>query len=216
MSSDAPLIAAAGGASRVAALSRLCWPGGRFATAVVLAVAAAAAADPPTGTRDAHALPAEAVRQAMQTPSAVLVEVADLMAQAGRDLDTGQTGAQTRRRQHRAVDMLDALIRAAEEQQGGRPQPGACQQCQGRGCPACSAGRVQASGRPQGPAQSSGVVRGSAQAGPLRQAAEARPGEMWGRMRPEERDRILQSLNQAFPGRYRTLVEQYYRRLATE
>ncbi len=189
---------------------------GGAATVVLLAACAAAAADPSAATRDAQELLTGAVRQAMRRPSTALIEVADLMAEAGRGLGAGQTGVSTRQRQQRAVEMLDALIRKAEQQQGDRPQPGACPQCRGRGCPACSAGRVQASGRPQGPAQSSGAVQGTAQAGRLRDAADARPGEMWGRMRPEERDRILQSLNQAFPGRYRSLVEQYYRRLATE
>jgi hypothetical protein len=35
-------------------------------------------------------------------------------------------------------------------------------------------------------------------------------------MRPEERERVLQSLRRAFPSRYRQLVEQYYKQLAKE
>jgi hypothetical protein len=39
---------------------------------------------------------------------------------------------------------------------------------------------------------------------------------MWGKMRPEERRRILQSLRKDFPARYRQLVEQYYKQLGKE
>jgi len=218
VNSPAPIVSSQPGRdARAAVFGRPVPRIGTAAAAVVLMAAITAASDPPAATRDAAVLSDETLQDAMVTPSAALVRIADLMAEAGRDLGGGQTGASTRRRQQRAVEILDALIRAAEQQQGRPPQPGSCRQCGGRGCPACSsAGRTSPSGTPRGPAQSSGAVQGSAEPGRLHEAAEARPGEMWGRMRPEERDRILQSLNQSFPGRYRTLVEQYYRRLATE
>jgi predicted Fe-S protein YdhL (DUF1289 family) len=52
--------------------------------------------------------------------------------------------------------------------------------------------------------------------GDLRQSVRARPGEEWGKMRPEERERVMQALRQSFPSRYRQLVEQYYRELAKQ
>ena len=52
--------------------------------------------------------------------------------------------------------------------------------------------------------------------GPLDRAANAKPGEEWGKMRPEDREKILQSLRRSFPSRYRDLVEQYYKQLAKE
>ena len=39
---------------------------------------------------------------------------------------------------------------------------------------------------------------------------------MWGRMPPKERERILQSMQEQFPNRYRELLEQYYEHLAKE
>jgi hypothetical protein len=35
-------------------------------------------------------------------------------------------------------------------------------------------------------------------------------------MRPEERERVMQSLRQNYPSRYRQLVEQYYKQLSKE
>ena len=39
---------------------------------------------------------------------------------------------------------------------------------------------------------------------------------MWGQLPPAQRERILDSLRDRFPSRYRQLVEQYYRSLAEE
>ena len=39
---------------------------------------------------------------------------------------------------------------------------------------------------------------------------------MWGKLPDAERDKILQSLRDRFPSRYRELVEQYYRALAED
>jgi hypothetical protein len=42
------------------------------------------------------------------------------------------------------------------------------------------------------------------------------PGEAWGSMPDAEREKILQVLRDSFPGRYRALVEQYYKTLAEQ
>ena len=57
---------------------------------------------------------------------------------------------------------------------------------------------------------------GTAQIGELQRPQRATPGEQWGKMRPEDREKILQSLRKNFPSQYRQLVEQYYKQLAKE
>ena len=49
-----------------------------------------------------------------------------------------------------------------------------------------------------------------------RPGRQANPGDAWGAMPDAERAEILQVIQDSFPGRYRTLVEQYYRALAEE
>lgn len=136
-----------------------------------------------------------------------LGEVSDLMVYAGRRLAGGVTDESVQGRQQRAVELLEKLIKEAEdsEQQGGGGGGGSRA---GRGGPPRGAGGS--------PADVSALPGGRGTKGPLNQAPTARPGEMWGQMRPEERERILQSLRERFPSRYRQLVEQYYRQLAKE
>ncbi len=57
---------------------------------------------------------------------------------------------------------------------------------------------------------------GEATTGQLHDAPRAAPGDVWGQMKPQERARILQVLQENFPSRYRELVEQYYSHLAKE
>ena len=136
-----------------------------------------------------------------------LGEVSDLMVYAGRRLAGGVADESVQGRQQRAVELLEKLIKEAEdsEQQGGGGGGGSRA---GRGGPPRGAGGS--------PADVSALPGGRGTKGPLNQAPTARPGEMWGQTRPEERERILQSLRERFPSRYRQLVEQYYRQLAKE
>jgi len=78
----------------------------------------------------------------------------------------------------------------------------------------CRKTRV-ASGNPVTPAQQSTAAPRAGGPGELR-SDTARPGEAWGNMPPEERERILQSIGKDFPSQYRQLVEQYYNQLAKE
>jgi hypothetical protein len=57
---------------------------------------------------------------------------------------------------------------------------------------------------------------GAAPIGELHRAPAADPSQMWGQLPPAQRERILDSLRDRFPSRYRQLVEQYYRSLAEE
>ncbi len=139
-----------------------------------------------------------------------LGEVSDLMVYAGRRLHRGLADQPVRQSQKRAVDLLNQLIEEAEQREK--------QQQQQNDSPSGGKG---GSGRrmgntPASPARESMLPDGPGAKGELESRPPARPGEMWGQMRPEDRQRILQSLREGFPSRYRQLVEQYYRQLAKE
>src|SRR6185436_11191843 len=107
---------------------------------------------------------------------------------------------------------LDKLIEEEEKKE---------QQSGGGG--GSSKGQKKSGGKKDGnkekPAQGrdqSDTPGGSGDVGELHQAPKADPGEMWGKLPPTEREKILQSLRDRFPSRYRQLVEQYYRSLAEQ
>jgi hypothetical protein len=137
-----------------------------------------------------------------------IAEVADLMTFAGRRLNHGDTGEKVRTRQERIIEILDKLIKEAEDQEQSSSSSSSS-----------SGGGGSGSGRsggnsPNSPMQDSVLPGGSAQEGPLQNRPRANPGEMWGAMPPAERERVLQALRDNFPSRYRQLVEQYYEHLA--
>lgn len=143
-----------------------------------------------------------------------LGEVSDLMTYAGRRLGHGRAGPPVQLKQQRAVELLTRLIAEAEEQE---KQAQKCKHCGGKGCSKCrGSGSPRGNQPPGSPANRSALPGGSGRIGDLHRSPTARPGELWGQMRPEERRRILQSLHQKFPARYRQLVEQYYKQLAKE
>jgi hypothetical protein len=111
-----------------------------------------------------------------------------------------------RDRQEDILAMLDKLIEQQQqkEQQGGGGKGGPGQRSQGPAQP-----------RGQG-REKSEAPGGSGKIGELHRAAQAVPGQAWGDLPPAERERILQSIRERFPSRYRRLVEQYYRNLAEE
>jgi len=129
-----------------------------------------------------------------------LDEVATLMTYAADRLKAADTTQRVRDRQERIVALLDELIKQAEQTE--QSQRGV-----GGGLPKSTPGR---------PAQASRAPQGPGRIGDLHEAPAAHPGEAWGRLPPAERERILQSLRERFPSRYRQLVEQYYRSLAEQ
>ena len=137
-----------------------------------------------------------------------LGEVSDLMVYAGRRLNRGLADPPVRGAQQRAIELLSQLIKEAEQREKQASAAGS----------GSSSGRggIAPGGTPRTPAQQSMLPAGPGQKGELNRSPAARPGEMWGQMRPEDRQRILQSLRESFPSRYRQLVEQYYRQLAKE
>jgi tetratricopeptide (TPR) repeat protein len=136
-----------------------------------------------------------------------LGEVSDLMVYAGRRLNRGLADPPVRDAQQRAVDLLGQLIKEAQQRE---------KQASAAGGSGSGRGGFGLGGTPRMPAQQSMLPAGPGRKGELNRSPAARPGEMWGQMRPEERQRILQSLRESFPSRYRQLVEQYYRQLAKE
>lgn len=140
-----------------------------------------------------------------------LPRVLDLMNYSSLRLRVADAGDRVRQRQDEVIDLLDQLIQEAEQRE----------QNQGGGGKRASGGQDGQGGqRPEGlpvnPRERSEVDPGEGRIGDLHGAPRANPGDMWGRLPPAERERILQSLRDRFPSRYRQLVEQYYRSLAEQ
>jgi len=143
-----------------------------------------------------------AMELANRTPEK-LGDVVDLMDFSGKRLKSVDAGETVRERQQRILDLLDKLIKEEEEKEKQSSQSG------GGGS---SSGTPNQS--PSNPMQQSQLPGGAPEAGQLRAARRASPGEAWGSMPPAERERVLQALRGTFPTRYRQLVEQYYEELS--
>lgn len=133
-----------------------------------------------------------------------LGQVSELMTYAADRLKVSDSAERVRRRQEEAAKLLERLIKQAEQREkkqsgGGSAKPGG-----------------QKQGSPTKPAERSQLPSGAGEIGELRDPGRADPGELWGKLPPAERERILQSLRSRFPSRYRELVEQYFRSLAEE
>jgi hypothetical protein len=142
-----------------------------------------------------------------------LGQVSELMSQVADELAVETPYSPITKKQNRIVALLDKLIEEAEKQQ----QKPCCKSPQ-----KAAAGKTQMSpsGQANVPSQTpmgdSYLPGGTGEAGQQQEAEEARPGEVWGNMPPRERKKILQSLQQSFPARYRQLIEQYYTQLGKE
>jgi hypothetical protein len=129
-----------------------------------------------------------------------LGEIADLMGHCGRRLSHGDSGDEVQGHQQRIVELLDRLIEESEKQEQSDAE------IEGQ-----EDSRSQAL---QSPMQQSQLPGASPEGDPGGLDRSGNPGEAWGRMPPEQRERILQALDDQFPSRYRRLVEQYYEELA--
>ncbi len=132
-----------------------------------------------------------------------LGDVVDLMHFSGKRLKSEDAGEPVRTRQQRILDLLDKLIKEEEEKE--KQSSSSSGSGSGSGTPNNS---------PSTPMQQSQLPGGAPEAGQLRAARRASPGEAWGAMPPAERERVLQALRGTFPTRYRQLVEQYYEELS--
>lgn len=132
-----------------------------------------------------------------------MADVTDLMDFSGRRLAAGDSGERVQSQQQRIVELLNKLIEEAEDQENNNSS-----NSQNDGS------QNQQNQAPSNPMQDSRLVPGNPDIGHLRDARRAKPGEVWGAMPPAEREKILQAMREAFPSRYRQLVEQYYEELA--
>jgi tetratricopeptide (TPR) repeat protein len=138
----------------------------------------------------------------MQEWESPLYDLAGRMTQVGRKIHKGETGKDTQGKQKEIVDILDELIKKAEQKEGKGKGGGG-----GGGAP-------KGNQQPSGPADQSKLSRGASRVGDLRGKKRSKAGEKWGEMRDKERDEVLQALKEKFPGRYRELQEQYDKAVA--
>ena len=130
-------------------------------------------------------------------------DVVDLMTYCGRRLNVVDAGPVVQERQDRIVELLDQMIKDAEQQESSSSSSGG------------SGSSNQGGNSPQSPMPQSSLPGGGGPGGAeMRGSRRANPGEIWGAMPPAERERVLQALRDSFPQRYRRLVEQYYEELA--
>ncbi len=136
-----------------------------------------------------------------------LGDVRDLLQYANRKITNRAIDDLVLDRQDEAIELLDALIKEAEEKE---------KQCGGgQGGGGNKRGGNSGGNRPSGGAQRSSLPQGAGGANELRRS-RAKPGEMWGKMPPKQREQILQTLQKQFPSQYRDLLEQYYKQLAKD
>ena len=160
------------------------------------------------------------------------------MSDVEKRLASVDSGRTTQQKQREIVAMLDDLIAAAEEnsrgQGQGQSQGQKQEQGQGQGQ---DKGKRAKGKKGQGKGRGRGVGRGPAMGvsipsspatvsrlvgGPVlkpRGLSEIRPSDPsddWGRLPPEQRRKLLETFKEQMPERYRRMIGDYYRRLASE
>ncbi|MEL7482745.1 MAG: hypothetical protein AAFN41_00185 [Planctomycetota bacterium] len=149
--------------------------------------------------------------------SDAFVEAVDLMSQsADRLADTGDTGVVTQRIQEDILKKLQQLIDDAQQGSGSSSSgSGSPQQSQDNQQQPNQQGQQQPS-----ESEPSGGNPDQFSEGPAGQAAQ--PGEAsmnaaaWGALPARLRDALLQGSAEGYSSMYRSLTEEYYRRLAEE
>lgn len=158
----------------------------------------------PDAAPDLRASAKDLLNKLKTPPRMNLPQLAHVMAGAGLWLTEGETGIEPQTQQAKALMILEEMIRQAQEQEQQQSQGGGGQQS------------ARGSQSPQKAASESSAPPGKATTGQLHDAPRAKPGQVWGQIKPQERAKILQVLQENFPSRYRQLVEQYFSQLAKE
>jgi hypothetical protein len=128
-----------------------------------------------------------------------LDHIARRMEDVRRRLSQGRSGEHVQGVENGVIESLDKLIKKAEEQMQKQAQ--------------CSAG--QAGGQPSGtPMQDSRIAELKAP-GRVEQRDIGR-GAGWGNLPDKDREKALQDIGREFPSHYREVIEEYFRRLASE
>lgn len=124
-----------------------------------------------------------------------LDEVARMMDDIRRRLDLGRAGTIVRKKEDEVIAKLDKMIEELEQQ---------LQQQNG----GAAGGTLQ----PSQPAQDSAPLGGT---GPGNVAQrDIGHGSGWGNLPPREREEALQEVTKNLPSHYRTVIEEYFRKLA--
>ena len=139
----------------------------------------------------------------MQEWESPLYDLAGRMNHVASKIKGGNTGDQTQAKQKEIVEIIEELIKKAEEQEN-----------KGQGQGGGGGGPPRGNRQPSGPADQSKLPPGASRVGDLRPKPKAKPGAKWGEMRDKEREEVLQALKEQFPDRYRELLEQYHKALA--
>ncbi len=130
-----------------------------------------------------------------------LDHIARRMRDITRRLDLGRAGPKTRGVQDGVIESLDKLITAIEKQQQEQNQSGSGGTGSGKG----GSGQPMQDSRPAGGKGPGEVTR-----------RDLGDGEGWGDLPPHKREEALQQITREFPAHYREVIEQYFKRLATE
>lgn len=128
-----------------------------------------------------------------------LDHIARRMEDIRRRLGLGHAGPKVREVEDGVIASLDKLIDEMEQQQQQQQQ----QASSGGG-----------STQPSNPAPDSGVLGGSGPGDTNKRNIGNESG--WGALPPKERQQAMQQIGKDFPSHYRDVVEQYFRKLASE
>jgi hypothetical protein len=125
-----------------------------------------------------------------------LDHIARRMDDIRRRLALGRAGPKVRSEEDGVIKSLDKLIKRLEDQQQQQASGGA------------------ASVRSSSPASESRILGGRGPGNVTKKEIGA--GSGWGNLPPKEREEAMQQIGRDFPSHYRDVIEQYFRRLASE
>lgn len=126
-----------------------------------------------------------------------LDHIARQMNDVRRRLDLGRGGKKVQKAEKDVIESLDKLIKKLEEQQK-------------KGGGGAGQGNIQSNN----PAPDSRILGGRGPGNVTKRPIGDQPG--WGNLPPKEREAALQQIGREFPSHYRDVIEQYFRRLASE
>ena len=126
-----------------------------------------------------------------------LDHIARRMDDIRRRLDLGRAGKKVRKIEDGVIESLDKLIKKIEQQERKK-----------------SGGSSSDNIRSNRPAPDSQIIGGKGRGEVTKRRIGSESG--WGDLPPRQREEALQQIGRDFPSHYRDVIEQYFRRLATE
>ncbi|MBI3839885.1 MAG: hypothetical protein HY288_18330 [Planctomycetia bacterium] len=144
------------------------------------------------------------VARLMQADLSVLKDesldhIARRMDDVRRRLDLGRAGPKVRQVEDGVIASLDKIIEELEKQQQAA---------------AAAAASAQGNLRPTKPAQDSLPMGGKGSGEVTKKPIGNQSG--WGELPPRQRQEALQQIGKDYPAHYRDMIEQYFRKLASE